>query len=166
MQARMKNPVQVIPESLQAIFALNNAIRNSGLPKEIGWLVELRASQINGCGLCVDLHSRIMKKGGETDERIFAVAAWREAPFYSRRERAALALAEAVTRLSDRPDPVSDEVWKEAAAQFNETELSGLLLAIGVINVFNRLNVATKQIAGEWAKSADGQKAIEMHAAA
>jgi AhpD family alkylhydroperoxidase len=110
----------------------------------------LRASQINGCSVCVDGHPRIARKLGETDERLFAVAAWRDAPYFTAAERAALALAEAVTRLDDRPDPVPDEVWDEAARHYDETALAGLVLAIAGINVWNRLNVATRQPAGEW----------------
>jgi AhpD family alkylhydroperoxidase len=111
----------------------------------------LRASQINGCSFCVDMGARQMKKCGETDERVFAVAAWREAPYYSDAERAALALAEAVTRLSDRPDPVPDPVWDEAARHYDEKALAAILLMIATTNVFNRLNVSVKQPAGAWA---------------
>ena len=88
-------------------------------------LVELRASQINGCSLCVDMHARYLKKAGETDERLFALAAWRDAPYFTDTERAALALTEAVTRLSDRADPVPDEVWKDAARHYDARCLSG-----------------------------------------
>jgi AhpD family alkylhydroperoxidase len=111
-------------------------------------LVHLRASQINGCSVCVDMHSRELKAKGESDERIWAVGAWRETPFFTEAERAALELTEAVTRLSDRPDPVPDDVWTEATKHFEETELAGLLLAIASINVWNRLNAATRQIVG------------------
>ena len=104
-------------------------------------LVHLRASQINGCGVCVDMHPRIAKKAGETDERLFAVAAWREAPYFTDAERAALALTEAVTRLSDRADPVPDEIWDEAARHYDEPALAALIIAIASINVWNRLNV-------------------------
>lgn len=120
-------------------------------------MVHLRASQINGCSLCVEMHSRQLKEAGETDERIFAVAAWRDAPYYTDAERAALALAEAITRISDRPDPVPDEIWSEAAHHYKEQELAALLPSIAHINVWNRLNVATKQIAGDW-KKPDRQK--------
>jgi AhpD family alkylhydroperoxidase len=111
-------------------------------------IVHLRASQINGCSLCVDMHARDLKMGGETDERLFAEAAWREAPYFDDAERAALALTEAVTRLSDRADPVPDEIWKEAAQHFDERALAVLTLAIASVNVWNRLNVATRQVAG------------------
>ena len=89
-------------------------------------LVHLRASQINGCSVCVDMHARELKKAGETDERLFAVAAWRDTPYFTDAERAALALTEAVTRLSDRPDPVPDEIWDEAARHYDETALAAL----------------------------------------
>jgi alkylhydroperoxidase family enzyme len=89
------------------------------------------------------------RKKGETEERLYAVVAWRDAPYFSDAERAALALAEAVTRLSDRPDPVPDEIWNEAARHYDERGLAALLLWISVVNVFNRLNVATRQVPGE-----------------
>jgi alkylhydroperoxidase family enzyme len=96
------------------------------------------------------MHAREIKKAGETDERLFAVAAWRHGPYFTDAERAALALTEAVTRLSDREDPVPDDIWAEAARHYDETALAALLLAIANINVWNRLNVAVGQVAGEW----------------
>jgi AhpD family alkylhydroperoxidase len=108
--------------------------------------VHLRASQINGCGYCVDGGTRNAKKAGETDERLFAVAAWRDTPYFTDAERAALSLTESVTRLADRADPVPNEVWAEAVAHYDEQGLSALLLT--TTNVFNRLNVATRQVAG------------------
>jgi AhpD family alkylhydroperoxidase len=150
MQARMKHPVMIIPEAMKALHALHASAQNRGIPTQTLGLVELRASQINGCGVCVDMHSRMLKKAGETDERLFAVAAWRDTPYFSDAERAALALTEAVTRLSDRADPVPDEIWDEAARHYEETALASLLLSIATINVWNRLNAATKQVAGEW----------------
>jgi AhpD family alkylhydroperoxidase len=149
MQSRMPNPVLVLPEAMKAMHALGVAIEN-GLPVKTRELIHLRASQINGCGVCVDGHPRIAKKAGETDERLFAVAAWRETPYFTDAERAALALTEAVTRLADKPDPVPDEIWNEAARHYDEKELAALLISIGVINVWNRLNAATRQIAGNW----------------
>ncbi len=150
MQPRIQNPVLTLPGALDAIQALHKPIEKGDLPRATLELVNLRASQINGCSVCVDIHSRALKKLGETDQRIFAVSAWREAPYYSDAERAALALAEAGSRLSDRADPVPDEVWKEATRHFNETQLCALVLAIGVINLFNRLNAMTRQVGGEW----------------
>jgi AhpD family alkylhydroperoxidase len=146
----MKNPVMVLPDALQALFALNKAIEDAGVPYVILKMVHLRASQINGCSVCVDMHARELKKAGENDDRIFAVGAWYDAPYFSDAERAALALTEAATRLSDRPDPVPDAIWADAAKHFDERALSALLLAIGVINVWNRLNVSVRQVAGQW----------------
>jgi alkylhydroperoxidase family enzyme len=100
--------------------------------------------------VCVDLHSRALRKLGEKPERIFAVSAWREAPYYSDAERAALALTEAASRLSDRPDPVPDDVWKEAARHYDETQLSALVMSIGMVNLWNRLNASTRQVGGEF----------------
>jgi AhpD family alkylhydroperoxidase len=151
IQARMTNPVFVVPDAMQALQALGKAVQESGLPPRTIELVNLRASQINGCGVCAVQHPRIAKKLGETDERLFAVAAWREAPYFTDAERAALALTEAATRLSDRADPVPDEIWDEAARHYDEQALAALVLNIASINVWNRLNVTTRQVAGqEW----------------
>ena len=149
LQARMNHPVMVVPEAMKALQALGDLTKN-GLPEKLLELVHLRASQINGCSACVDMHPKIARKAGETDERLFAVAAWREAPYFTESERAALALTEALTRLSDRAEPVSDAVWGEADKQFDEQELASLILAIANINVWNRLNVAVRQPAGVW----------------
>ncbi|MGZ5929500.1 MAG: carboxymuconolactone decarboxylase family protein [Rhizomicrobium sp.] len=148
MQARMKNPALVIPEALPAIQALYAATAKGGVPPAVGHLVHLRTSQINGCGFCVDGGVKHAKKAGETDDRLFAVAAWRDTPYFNDAERAALALSEAVTRMSDRSDPVPDEVWDEAAKHYDEKGLAALLLVISLTNVFNRLNVSTRQPAG------------------
>ena len=149
MQARMNHPVMVVPDAMKSLQALSATVEQ-GLPRKILELVHLRASQINGCSVCVDMHPKIARKSGESDERLFAVAAWRDAPYFSEAERAALALTEAVTRLSDRADPVPDEIWNEADKQFDEQELATLLLAISTINVWNRLNVAVRQPVGAW----------------
>src|SRR5882757_4046503 len=119
MQARMSNPVMIVPDAMIAMQALGAAAEKGGVPSGTIGLIQLRASQINGCGVCVDMHCRSLKKAGETDERLFAVAAWRDAPYFTDAERAALALAEAVTRLSDRADPVSDEIWNEATRHYD-----------------------------------------------
>ena len=148
MQARMKNPVVVLPDALAPIQALYGAATKGGVPPAIGHLVHLRTSQINGCGYCIDGGVKHAKKAGETDERLFAVAAWRDTPYFNDAERAALALSEEVTRLSDRSDPVPDAVWNEASKHFDEKGLASLLLVISLTNVFNRLNVATRQVAG------------------
>jgi AhpD family alkylhydroperoxidase len=118
------------------------------VPRKTLELVHLRASQINGCSYCVDSGARNAKKAGETDERLFAVAAWREAPYFTDAERAALALTEAATRLADRPDPVSDEIWEEAARHYDEKGLSAILVMIATTNLFNRLNAPIRQQAG------------------
>ncbi len=146
MQPRMKSPVMVIPEAMQAMLALGKSAKNSGVPEATFHLLLLRASQINGCSFCVDMHARDLKKIGETDERIFGVAAWRESPFFTEPERAALALTESATRLSDRPDPVPDEVWNEAARHYDEKAMASLVIAIAVINAWNRISVTTRQM--------------------
>jgi len=150
MQARMKNPVLVIPEALQALLALDKCSTNDGLPHVTCKLVQLRASQINGCSVCVDMHSRELRKAGEKDERIFTVAAWQDAPYFNPAERAALALTEAATRLSDRAEPVPDAIWEEAARHYDERALAALVIQITAINAFNRINVTTRQITGPW----------------
>ena len=130
MQARMKNPVMVLPDALKALMALDKSTANDDVPYVTRKLVHLRASQINGCSVCVDMHSHELKKAGETDKRIFAVGAWREAPYFTDAERAALALTEATTRLSDQPDPVPDDIWNEAAAHYDEQALAALVTQI------------------------------------
>lgn len=150
MQARMKNPVEILPEAMKALWALKGVTEKGGLPEKTLMLVELRASQINGCSMCVDMHSRMAKKAGETDERLFTIAAWREAPYFDDAERAALMLTEALTRISDQADPVSDQLWNEVSKHYDEKALAALTLAIANINVWNRLNVATRQVAGSW----------------
>jgi AhpD family alkylhydroperoxidase len=150
MQARVKHPAIAIPDAMQALQALAASSRKSGVPERTLELVNLRASQINGCSACVDMHPRLTKRAGETDERLFAVAAWREAPYFTDAERAALALTEALTRVSDRADAVSDEVWNEAERNYDATALAGLVIAIANINVWNRLNIAVRQPAGAW----------------
>ncbi len=149
---RMKNPAIVLPAALQAMLALSKAAEVDGLPYVTRKLVELRASLINGCSVCVDMHARELKKAGERDERIFAVGAWRDTPYYSEAERAALALTEAVTRLADREDPVSDAVWNAAAEHYDEQALAALIVDIAAINVWNRFNASVRQMAGAaWA---------------
>jgi AhpD family alkylhydroperoxidase len=150
MSERIKNPVATLPGLLDALQAVGAAGQSEGLAPSTIDLVHLRASQINGCSVCVDIHTRSAKKAGETDERLFTVSAWRDAPYFTDAERAALALAEAVTRLSDRSDPVPDDVWDEAARHFDEPALAALVVQIAAINTWNRLNVATRQVAGEW----------------
>jgi AhpD family alkylhydroperoxidase len=150
MHARIDSPAFTLPGAMQALQALGSAAKRSEVPEATLHLIELRASQINGCGVCVDMHTRELKQAGETDERINTVAVWRDVDYFSDAERAALALAEAATRIADRPDPVADEVWEEAARHYGPTELASLVLAIAAINTWNRLNVATRQISGAW----------------
>ena len=148
---RMKNPAFVIPEAMEAVQALIAATKKGGVDEKTLGLVHLRVSQINGCSFCVDLDWKSAKELGEDEaRRRFAVAAWREAPYFSDAERAALSLAECVTRVADRPDPVPDEVWDEAARQYDEAGLAALLLWIALANVFNRVNVSIRQPAGSW----------------
>jgi AhpD family alkylhydroperoxidase len=135
---------------MQALQKLDQATKRAGVPEATHEMIKLRAGQINGCSACVDIHSRLLKAMGEPDERIFGIAAWRESTYYSDAERAALALAEAVTRLADRPDPVSDDVWNEAARHYDDEQMGALVLSVAAINTWNRLNVATRQITGEW----------------
>src|SRR4051812_11012443 len=142
MQARIGNPATTTPGALKALVALSQTTQDQGLPDTTQHLVHLRASQINGCSVCVDLHWRDMRKAGEPDERIFAVAAWRGTPWFTDAERAALALTEAVTRIADRPDPVPDEIWDEAAKHYDESALGALVISIAAINTWNRLNLS------------------------
>ncbi|HEY6621635.1 MAG TPA: carboxymuconolactone decarboxylase family protein [Steroidobacteraceae bacterium] len=156
----MKNPLVVLPDALKALLAVNKAATDDGLPDTTCKLIHLRASQINGCSVCVDMHARELKQSGEKDERIFAVAAWRETPYFTDSEGAALALTEATTRLSDRGDAVPDLVWNEAARHYGERALAALVLQIAVINAFNRINAATRQIAGAGMETrGNGQRA-------
>jgi AhpD family alkylhydroperoxidase len=150
MQARINNPALTVPGAMHALQKLATAARHSGVPATTLYLIELRASQINGCSVCVDMHSRELKAAGEPDERIFAVAAWRETPYFTDAERAALALTEAATRLADRLDPVPDEVWDEASRHYDEPALAALVVSIAAINAWNRINATTRQITGGW----------------
>jgi AhpD family alkylhydroperoxidase len=150
MEARMKHPVYVVPAALKALHDYSQAAEGLGVSRETLELVHLRASQINGCSVCVQLHSTALKKEGAGDERVYAVAAWRDAPYFSDAERAALELAEAVTRVADRGDPVSDDVWAELTRHYDEQGVTALLIAITAVNVWNRLNAATRQPAGAW----------------
>ena len=149
MEARMPNPAMVLGamEPFQALF---KAVYAGGVDRATLELVHLRASQINGCSACVDSGARSARKAGETEERLATVAAWREAPYFSDAERAALALTEAATRLADRPDPVPDEIWDAAAAHYDEKGLAAIVFMIALTNLFNRVNATTRQVAGAW----------------
>jgi AhpD family alkylhydroperoxidase len=154
MQPRIPNPAVTVPgvmEALQSISkAAAKAAKQAGLAQTTLDLVSLRASQINGCAVCLDMHSRSARKAGETDERLFTLAAWRDAPYFTEAERAALALTEAGTRLADQSGPVPDAVFDEATKYYDEEALAALVVSIAAINTWNRLNVITGQVAGEW----------------
>ena len=150
MEPRIENPALTVPGVMSALQRMTDAVKKAGVPETTLYLIELRASQINGCSVCADMHSRELKAAGERDERIFTLATWHETPYFSDAERAALALTEAATRLADRPDPVPDSVWEEAARHYDESQLAALVLAIAGINTWNRINVATRQITGDW----------------
>ena len=150
MHARIDSPALTVPGALKALQGISNAVKQADIPETTLYLVELRASQINGCGVCVDIHTRELKHAGEPDERINTLAAWRDVSYFTEAERAALALTEAATRLADRPDPVPDEVWDNAARHYDDAQLAALVLAIASINTWNRLNVTTRQIGGDW----------------
>jgi AhpD family alkylhydroperoxidase len=150
MQPRIDSPVMTAPGAMKALQQLADATKHASLPETTLLLVALRASQINGCSVCVDMHSRELKAAGEPDQRILTIAAWRETPYFTDAERAALALTEAATRLADRSDPVPDDVWEEAARHYDERQLGALVLSIATINAWNRINAATRQITGEW----------------
>jgi AhpD family alkylhydroperoxidase len=142
----MKNPAMIVPDVMGPLAALGKLLATSPIPEKTLGLVHLRASQINGCSVCVDMH---ITKTTETAQRLAAVAVWREAPFFSDEERAALALTEAITRLADQTDPVPDAVWAEAARHYDESALAWLVIQVATINLYNRINVATRQVAGE-----------------
>src|SRR3954449_11249623 len=147
-EARMQHPVFVLPDAMKALHSFAKVVQSSGVPAKTLELVNLRASQINGCAVCAVQHPELARKLGESDERLFAVAAWREAPYFDDAERAALALTEAVTRLADRADPVPDSIWDEATRHYDEQGLAALILMIATTNLFNRLNATTRQVAG------------------
>jgi AhpD family alkylhydroperoxidase len=150
MQPRIENPVLTVSGAFAAFQKLGATVRRTGVPETTLALVQTRASQINGCSVCLDMHTRELKAAGEPDKRIFMIGAWREAPYFSDAERAALALAESVTRLADSSDPDPAEVWDEAARHYDESQLAGLVLAIATINAYNRINAATRQITGDF----------------
>lgn len=149
MIPRIDNIAHAVPEVLRGLVLLSSAAAKLGVPAPTLKMVSLRASQINGCSFCVDMHWRELRDLGEPDEKIFALSAWRETPYFTDAERAVLALTEAATRLADRADPVPDEIWEEAARHYNEKQLSAIVIEIAAINAWNRLNATTHQPAGE-----------------
>ena len=146
----MKSPALLLPNAFEALQQLGKATEAAGLSRKLAELLSLRASQINGCAVCLDMHSRALIKLGDTSERIACVAAWREAPYYTDAERAALDLTEALTRASDRADAVPDGIWAEAARHYAEPVLAAIVMSIAMINLWNRLYVATRQVTGPW----------------
>jgi AhpD family alkylhydroperoxidase len=148
MHARMKNPALLVPEAMPALIALGTAAKKAGVPLRTLYLVYLRASQINGCSVCVEMHGKELRRDGETDARLLTVAAWRDAPYFTPAERAALALTEATTRIQDRDDPVPDALWEEVSRHYDEAARAALVLNIALINFWNRTNVPTRQVAG------------------
>jgi AhpD family alkylhydroperoxidase len=154
MQPRIQNPAEAAPGALDALLSFakvaSDAAAQAGMPQSTVDLVETRASQINGCAVCLDMHTRAARKHGATEQQLHTLAAWRDSPYFDEPQRAALALAEAGTRLADRSDPVPDDVWDRATKQFDEPALVALVLTVALINTFNRLNVMTGQVAGEW----------------
>ncbi|MGW6270351.1 MULTISPECIES: carboxymuconolactone decarboxylase family protein [unclassified Streptomyces] len=149
MENRLKNKDTNNPDVWIAVKHLHKAIAAGGVDPKLLALVHLRASQINGCSACVHAAVAGAKKAGETDERLHTVAAWREAPFYTDAERAALALTEGATRLQDGAEGVTDEVWDEATLHFTEEQIGALNLEIALTNFFNRLNRTVKEPAGQ-----------------
>jgi AhpD family alkylhydroperoxidase len=144
MKARLHKPTTLVPDAMAPIQALAK-VSDSILPASLRHLVHMRVSQINGCAYCLELHNS-MYRTDETPQRLLTLAAWRDAPYFTDPERAALALAERVTLIAD--EGVPDDVWDEAARHFDEKQLAALVLYISVVNVWNRLNVATRQVAG------------------
>jgi len=148
MNARIAQPAIAIPDALAALQAVGASIAATGISPITVGLVNMRASQINGCAVCLEGHIREARAAGESEDRLVLLAAWRETPNFTDAERSAIALTEAVTRLADSSDPVPDEIWDAAALHYDETQLAALVLQIANINLWNRLNVATRQQAG------------------
>lgn len=148
MEARMKNPAMVLGDAMKGIQYLYKAINQGGVPATTLELVHMRASQINGCCACVSAGVESARKAGETVDRLVLVTAWRETDAFTDAERAALALAEAATRLADRADAVPDEIWQEATRHYDENGLAAIILMIATTNMFNRINATIKEPAG------------------
>jgi AhpD family alkylhydroperoxidase len=142
------NVAQLAPEPYQAYQQVEAYLRSCGIPYTTIELMKLRASQINGCAFCVDMHSRALKKDGESDERLWSVATWREATVFTPAERAALELTEEATRLADHGKGVSDAVWQQAAEHYDDKQLASLVVAIAMINAWNRIAVTTRAVPG------------------
>lgn len=137
------------PGGYQAILNLEKYIRGCGLEESLLHLVKMRASQINGCAFCIDMHSKDARAQGETEQRLYGLSAWRETPYYSDRERAALAWTEALTRIADTQD-VSDVVYDEVCSHFSNEELANLSFAVTTINTWNRLAISFRTPVGTY----------------
>ena len=146
------NPYQAAPNTLKALMALETEVQGSGLEQSLIELVKTRASQINGCAFCINMHTQDARKHGETEQRLYLLDAWRESPVYSDRERAALAWTEAVTRISETHAP--DGVYEEVRAQFSEAETVNLTMLIATINAWNRIAISFRLIPPVRAKAA------------
>jgi AhpD family alkylhydroperoxidase len=136
------------PDGLRAMYGLEGFVRRSGIEHPLLHLVKMRASQINGCAYCIDMHSKDARAAGETEQRLYALDAWRETPFYAPRERAALAWTEALTNVRDGHVP--DSVYEEARAEFGEEELVNLTMAVVAINGWNRIAIAFRAVPGSY----------------
>ncbi len=143
---------QEVPAIYKAMLRLDTAVADAALERPLKELVRIRASQVNGCAYCIDMHTLDARSIGESEQRIYALSAWREAPFFTARERAALALTEAVTLVHD--GHVSDEVYAQAAAEFSAAELASLVWLIIVINAWNRMGITARLAPGEYDPSA------------
>jgi AhpD family alkylhydroperoxidase len=141
---------QVMAKLIKHVNSAGKVVRDSTLPAATQELVKIRASQINGCAYCLDMHTKDAAHAGETAQRLAMVAAWREAKVFTEAERAALELAEEGPRLADAAGGVSDEVWANAAKHYDEDQLAALVATIALINAYNRVNVITQQPAGDY----------------
>jgi AhpD family alkylhydroperoxidase len=139
---------KIAPEAFRAMFGLERYVRDSGLEPSLLHLIKMRASQINGCAYCLDMHSKDARAAGETEQRLYVLNAWREAPFYTERERAALAWTEALTLIAE--NHVSDEIYNEVRQHFSEKELADLSLAVVAINGWNRLAISFRSEVGTY----------------
>ncbi|MBZ5580323.1 MAG: carboxymuconolactone decarboxylase family protein [Acidobacteriia bacterium] len=152
MKPRLDYRKSVPQEALQALYSLEQHVRKSGLETKLLELVRMRASQINGCAYCLDMHSKDARAEGETEQRLYGLSAWRETPYYTGRERAALEWTEAVTLVSR--DQVPDEIYERVRQQFSEAELISLTLAVVAINSWNRMAIAFRAEPGTYQRPA------------
>ena len=151
IEPRISNPTAVIPEALEGIQKLLAAVYRGGIPADVLELTHMRTSQINGCSSCIEGTIRSAhKRNRALDERLLMVAAWRHSSQFTEAERAALELAEEMTRLADRADPVPDDVWARVTEHYDEKARAALVLHVALVNLFNRVNVSTRQPAGDW----------------